>query len=144
MASVLDVAAYILKEHGPMTAMKLQKLCYYAKAWHLVWAERPLFDERIEAWANGPVSPRLYREHKGKFSVAPGDIAGDVSALDERERGSIDGVVNFYNPMSAYELSELTHLEDPWKEARGAVPAGSASTAPITEAAMAEYYGSLV
>ena len=32
MANVFDVAAYILKKHGPMTAMKLQKLVYYSQA----------------------------------------------------------------------------------------------------------------
>lgn len=32
MASVLDVAAYILAQQGEMTAMKLQKLCYYSQA----------------------------------------------------------------------------------------------------------------
>ncbi|WP_307850044.1 MULTISPECIES: type II toxin-antitoxin system antitoxin SocA domain-containing protein [unclassified Saccharopolyspora] len=42
-----------------MTAMKLQKLVYYSQAWHLVWDERPLFDEPVQAWANGPVVPDL-------------------------------------------------------------------------------------
>jgi uncharacterized phage-associated protein len=30
MASVRDVAAYILAKEAPMSAMKLQKLCYFA------------------------------------------------------------------------------------------------------------------
>ena len=30
--SVHDVAAYILEKQGPMTAMKLEKLVYYAQA----------------------------------------------------------------------------------------------------------------
>ena len=42
MANVDDVAAYILNRQGPMTAMKLQKLCYYSQAWHLVWDSEPL------------------------------------------------------------------------------------------------------
>ena len=49
MANVFDVAACILKQKGPMTAMKLQKLLYYSQAWSLVWDEKPLFPERIEA-----------------------------------------------------------------------------------------------
>lgn len=69
MADVFDVAAYILNKQGRMTTMKLQKLCYYAQAWHLVWAEKPLFDEPIQAWANGPVCPELYQAHKGKFDI---------------------------------------------------------------------------
>src|SRR5258708_570857 len=63
MATVHDVAAYILGKCGPMTAMKLQKLVYYSQAWGLVWDERPLFAEQIEAWANGPVVRDLYDKH---------------------------------------------------------------------------------
>ena len=36
MASVFDVAAYILKKTGPSSIMKLHKLTYYAQAWSLV------------------------------------------------------------------------------------------------------------
>ena len=43
MASVFDVAAYILHRAGTMTAMKLQKLVFYSQAWSLVWDEKPLF-----------------------------------------------------------------------------------------------------
>ena len=58
--SVHDVAAYILKKQGEMSAMKLQKLVYYSQAWSLVWDEKPLFRAQIEAWANGPVVRSLY------------------------------------------------------------------------------------
>jgi hypothetical protein len=54
-ATVFDVAAYILEKKGEMSAWRLQKLVYYSQAWSLVWDERPLFDEPIQAWANGPV-----------------------------------------------------------------------------------------
>src|SRR4051812_1622007 len=69
-AHVWDVAEYILRKQGPMTATKLQKLCYYSQAWHLVWEETPLFNERIQAWANGPVSPALYYRHRLQYMVS--------------------------------------------------------------------------
>ena len=74
MATVGDVARYILERLAPdrfgdrVTAWKLQKLVYYAQAWSLVWDEVPLFPERIEAWANGPVCPTLYQP-KGKLNL---------------------------------------------------------------------------
>lgn len=52
MAKVNDVAAYILEHAGPLTAMKLQKLVYYSQAWQLVWEDKALFPERIEAMFN--------------------------------------------------------------------------------------------
>ena len=45
MAGVCDIAAYILRARGPMTAMKLQKLCNYAYGCYLAWESRRLFEE---------------------------------------------------------------------------------------------------
>ena len=50
MAHVQDVAAYILRERGSMTAMQLQKLRYYSYGYHLAWEGKPLFPERFQAW----------------------------------------------------------------------------------------------
>lgn len=143
LATVLDIAAYILKKHGPMTAMKLQKLCYYSQAWHLVWDEKPLFRAKIQAWANGPVMPQLYREHRGQFRLNSGDIEGNPAALTPDERETVDNILKYYGKKSATWLSELTHSERPWQEAREGLEPGERGDAPITHAAMAEYYDSL-
>jgi uncharacterized phage-associated protein len=145
MANVKDVAAYILQKRGPMTAMKLQKLCYYAHAWQLVWEERPLFASRIEAWANGPVIVDLYRLHRGRLRLTSGDIPGNPRRLDAGEHESIDIVLNFYGDMSAHELSELTHREPPWHDARKAAGLSEfdRGNALITDAAIFEYYDGL-
>ncbi len=37
MADIFDTAKYILEKSGAMSAMKLQKSCYYLQAWFLVW-----------------------------------------------------------------------------------------------------------
>lgn len=141
--TVFDVAAYILKTSGPMTAMKLQKLVYYSQCWSLVWDERPLFDEQIQAWANGPVCPELYAKHRGQFEMGPESIEGDHEALDEKGIETVDSVLRFYGEKTAQWLSDLTHAEQPWVEARAGLLPGERSSQPISHAAMAEYYGSL-
>lgn len=143
MTSVFDVAAYILKKKHSMTTMKLQKLCYYSQAWSLVWDEKPLFPEGIQAWANGPVCPDLYHQHKGLFKISDGDINGDASKLDVTQQATVNGVLSFYGDMGAYELSQLTHHEAPWKNARNGLPSGVSSSAEIKNADIAEYYGGL-
>jgi uncharacterized phage-associated protein len=125
MAHVQDAAAYILGRLGPMSAMKLQKLCYFSYGYHLAWEERPLFPERFEAWANGPVCPPLYAMHRGRFGLNPGDIKGDASSLDEGERESIDLVLSTYGTFTAHQLSAMTHSAGPWVSARRRARAGS-------------------
>lgn len=145
MANVNDVAALILEQGGEMTAMKLQKLVYYSQAWSLVWDERPLFPEVIEAWANGPVCPELYRVHQGRFLLRSGEIGGDPARVDDAGRETIRIVLEFYGNKTAQWLSDLTHLEAPWVNARaraGASP-GNTCNEIITISEIAEYYGSL-
>ncbi|MFK4770132.1 Panacea domain-containing protein [Rhizobium sp. ZW T2_16] len=143
--SVRDVAEYILRSCGEMTAMKLQKLVYYSQAWSLVWDERPLFNDRIEAWANGPVCRSLYSMHHRQFSIPPRQLMQTDPQLDDRARTTIDAVLEFYGKQSAQWLSDLTHLEEPWKQARAraGVAEGYASDEEITLADMHEYYSGL-
>ena len=143
MITVQDVAAYILSKKSPVTAMKLQKLCYYAQAWSLVWDDRPLFSDRIEAWANGPVAPALYARHRGQFEVIGSEIGGDAPVLTEDERDTVDAVLEHYGDKSSQWLGELVHQERPWKDARHGLHPGERGETEITHAAMAEYYGSL-
>lgn len=147
MADVFDVAKYILeirreRNELPITTWKLQKLVYYAQAWSLVWDDEPLFNNPIQAWANGPVCPDLYQEHKGDFKIS--DLRrGNIANLNSDQRETIKVVVDYYGAKSAHYLSELTHQERPWREARGDAEPGERGKNIITLAAMAEYYGSL-
>ncbi len=139
MADVHDVAAYILSQQGPMSTMKLQKLVYYSQAWHLVWAEEPLFDARIEAWANGPVVNQLYNFHRGRFNVVTWPV-GDAGNLSKAETGTIDAVLATYGPLDGRKLSYLTHAERPWRQARQGLGSTDLSDAEITPEAMRDYY----
>lgn len=144
MANAFDVARYILDIHGPMSAMKLQKLAYYCQAWHLVWDEEQLFNESIEAWANGPVCTVLYDVHKGLFSVDSATFsAGRIQNLSDSEKETIHEVIGFYGDKSAQWLSDLTHQESPWLDARNELEPMARSSEKITTASMHEYYSGL-
>ena len=142
MANVFDTAKYILSQQGPMSTMKLQKLCYYAQAWSLAWTEHPLFAEKIEAWVNGPVCPVLFQEHKGKFMIEADDLKeGTSDALSDDQKDTIDRVLEYYGDWAPYELREQSHNEGPWKQARNGIPEGMACDNEITQTSMGEYYG---
>lgn len=139
----IDVADYILLRLGSMTAMKLQKLVYYCQAWSLVWTERELFHDDIEAWANGPVVRSLYQKHRGHFKVGRGFFGGEIDRVTVEQRGVVDKVLGFYGSKDPQWLSNLTHLEAPWKDAREGLMPGERGDNVISKEAIVEYYSSL-
>jgi uncharacterized phage-associated protein len=142
--SAIDVAAYILQELGMMTPIKFHRLVYYSQAWSLVWDDMPLFDDRIEAWANGPIVPVLYERHSGCFSVQPDLFSdGDVDAISESQRETIDAVLYYYGDRTSQWLTDLTRHEEPWRSARVGIGAWMRVGREITHASMAEYYSAI-
>jgi uncharacterized phage-associated protein len=136
-----DVAAYVISLVGPLSAMKLQKLVYYCQAWSLAWTGKPLFTDRIEAWANGPVIRSLYSAHRGEFEVS--EIGGDPNHLDVHAQAIVRSIVDAYGRLSPQVLSEMTHGEEPWIEARRGAAPGARSEAEISQRSMRSYYGFL-
>lgn len=139
MATAHDVAKYILERIGAITAMKMQKLVYYSQAWSLVWDEEPMFEEEIQAWANGPVIVDLYASHRGKYMVENWP-QGDVARLSSENMATIDAVLTAYGDLSSLDLSQLTHSEAPWIEARAGLAPGERGSKVITQDSMADFY----
>jgi len=144
MATVFDVANYILVSIGQVTSMKLQKLVYYSQAWSLAWDDEPLFGEDFQAWANGPVCPELFKVHKGHFRLSA-DFFGDYAegALSPEQIDTIDIVLKDYGDMTPHELSNLTHREYPWINARGDTPPGMPCDNIIEKEVMRDYYAGI-
>ena len=143
MANIENVAACVLDSTGYISTMKLQKLVYYSQAVHLVSTGAPLFENRIEAWANGPVAPDLFRMHRHKYIIGAGELAqGDASNIGPDEASSIKRVLAVLGSWTGAQLSELTHTEAPWVDARAGLAPGARSNAEITQRAMFDFYGS--
>lgn len=146
-AKIQHIARYIVNRVGLLTAMKLEKLTYYCQAWSLAWDNEPLFDEDFQAWANGPVCYELYKEHRGQFRIDK-DFLEEYEGFDftESQKETMDIVISDYGRKKAWELSEMTHNEMPWKKAReiSGVEPGEATNEIIQKEDMLEFYGGLV
>lgn len=143
--AVLDVSAYIfnrLNRLGPVEAIKLQKLLYYCDAWSLADRGVPLFEDEIQAWKHGPVVASIYPLHRGEIDIvswphgAPEDLA-----VDDREL--VDEIVDTYGGLSGWRLRNLTHQEDPWKEAWEKARQGEVLRVPIDRETTGTYYRNL-
>ena len=65
MKSALDISIYFLhrvdREAGDtISALKLQKLVYYALGWSMVLRDQPLFQHPVEAWKHCTVVRYLW------------------------------------------------------------------------------------
>ena len=139
---VFDVAAYILERMGVMTTMKLQKLVYYSQAWSLVWDEKSLFEDNIEAWANGPVVRDLFNYHRGMYEISSMPI-GNPRLLNQEQQDTVDAVLEYYGDKSAQWLIDLTHMEEPWIQTRRGLPIQERGNRVIPLDMIADYYSSL-
>jgi probable addiction module antidote protein len=142
-ASVLDVAQYaVVLLPRNSTYMKLQKIVYYSQVESLVHYNRPLFKEKIEAWAAGPVVRELFETHKG-FRYSGDKSIGQAGNLSMEQKSCVDWAIEKYGKLDGDTLSHLTHLEDPWKNARKGLTENARSDREITTEAMLTYYSNL-
>lgn len=141
----IELSKYIIckmNEKGKkINHLKLQKLLYYIQAWHLVYTEEPLIEEDFEAWLHGPVNRNVWNYYK-KFSIMLDELPCEKNIninLTEEQEQIIDDVLDEYGTKSGYYLECLTHVEDPWKDART-----KGENTIICKEKMEEYYSKLI
>lgn len=126
MATIFDVANYfrwrVDYEAGDnITALKLQKLCYYAQAWHLAFTGNALFEEEFQACDHGPLNRDLwkhYQQPQGWIPIEPDNALWEfepASVFTSDELETLNEVWDTYGTYGANHLEHLTHQEDPWR-----------------------------
>ena len=142
--SVLIIARVFLS-FSCMSQKKLQKLCYYAQAWHLALFNRRLMPDRFEAWVHGPVSPILYSEYReyGWFDIPMSSIPKEIENRDD-VYNFLQVIWGMYGNKTADELEIMTHNEAPWNNARIGVAPWEPSDNVVDLEDMRNYYGSLL
>lgn len=137
-----QIADWIIhKTHGNITHSKLQKLLYYCQAWHYTIFNEVLFDERIEAWAHGPVVPSQF----SRFNNI--DFFQNIKVKDfkhiklkSKTEQLLNEVVGIYNKCTDRHLELLVKREDPWRETRGNIPEFKKCQKEIQLDLMKQYY----
>ncbi|GAA0866839.1 DUF4065 domain-containing protein [Sphingopyxis soli] len=141
-----EIADYLVsecRERGEnLTNLKLQKLLYYADAWHLALYDEELFAEQFKAWVHGPVLLSQYHRFKpNQWRPITEDI--DKPQLSEKLSAHLDEVVDVFGPETAVALELMTHRELPWIAARGDLPPTAPSSATISKETTKHFYRSM-
>lgn len=143
MVSAIDVSKWFIANNQHVASstrlghVKLQKLLYYSKAMYYAVYDKPLFNERIEAWENGPVVKDAYIEYK--YNRLPDYFkSSDCPELDADVEQVLKVVNYIYGQQTANSLIDLTHGEEPWKELEREVE--EKNNPVIEETKIHEYY----
>lgn len=142
--SALTIAGYVVNRSNDIgyaiSNLKLQKLLYFIQAEFLMRTGHVCFNDEIQAWDFGPVVPGVYEAYRiyGGANIPKGSsFAADEKILPE-DRKIIDTVVKDFAPYSAATLVEITHQQDPWRDAYS-----RDNHNLITTQAISNYYNSI-
>ena len=81
--------------------------------------------------------------NKGNIELRNDISKGNADNLSEDQKDTINIILKDYGQMEPYELREMTHKEEPWKNARGDLAEGASCNCIISKKCMGSYYGSL-
>lgn len=129
-----------------MSPKKLQKMLYYAQAWCVTLnnenkesIDQKLFEERFEAWVHGPVIPSVYQEYKEYGYQDIPQTNGRIQ-LSEDIEDILKQVLEVYGDYNGNQLENISHQEDPWKNARKSYSPLESCNEIISEEEMFNYY----
>ena len=126
-----------------MTNKKLQKLCYYAKAWYLAIYDENIIPESFQAWVHGAVNPELYHRFK-EYGFEKIPQVRNTRDIPEEFLSFAKEVYDAYGHLSGDELESLNHQEEPWIKAREGYKPWENSNVIISENDMKEYYRKMI
>lgn len=117
MDRIIDVAAYVTKRytelsHEKLDEMKLHKLLYFIQRESFAITGGPAFDGEFEGWKFGPVCRDV------RMNFFDGDIICTTSEISDQLKYIADNVIYEYGALAAWKLSELSHKDISWRNAR--------------------------
>ena len=143
MTSADAVADYLIalahQRGESVNNLKLQKLLYYAQAWHLALRDEPLFPEKFQAWMSGPVIPALYWRFK-QFSFHDLPALNPAPSLGTEVERLLEEIADDYMPIDEYDLSSMTYREPPWMTAHHGIDITEPCQVELDEDEMRTYF----
>lgn len=142
---IFTIAKWFLSKES-MSNKKLQKLCYYAYCWCIVFLndmedsiDNIICKEGFEAWIHGPVCRKLYYAYK-TYGWDDIPVFKGIINLPSQVIEVLQEVWDTYGDFTADQLERLTHSEAPWIEARKDVDINEISTQKINIDTIYNYY----
>lgn len=132
MERAISVARYICDEYRKMTGeaideMKLHKLLYFSQRECIAITGGPLFNDEFEGWRYGPVCVAV------RNGFCQGEIIGKVSeSISEPSAYIVKNIIMQYGQLASWKLSQLSHSEISWRNARKGLASNENGDVPLT------------
>lgn len=142
-AALVAIAKYLDANNLRIESKKkLQKLLYYTEGFHQAVFGTSISEQPLKAWKDGPVSPvaRKFAEKRtiNQLREIPWEEVSE--SLSGTTEFILQYVVAEKGEMTSQDLIDATHLEDPWINARGSLPASEPSNVTIPRDALITYF----
>lgn len=120
MYKAVDVSRFIIShEHSigkEISNLRLQKILYFVQAKFLTKNKKVCFSDEMQAWTFGPVVPNVYYLYR-IFAAFDIRDSSPFSFIPEKDKNLIKSVLDMCRPYPTYQLVDITHSQDPWKNA---------------------------
>lgn len=131
MERAIDVARYICEEYHRISGeaideMKLHKLLYFSQRESIAITGEPLFNDSFEGWRYGPVCVAV------RNGFCQGEMLGAAfRAIAESSAYIVKNIILQYGALASWKLSQISHAEISWINARKGLAAGENGVVPL-------------
>ena len=105
--------------------MKLHKLLYFAQREALAITNEPLFEGEFEGWRYGPVCREI------RNSITPDGMLDYDQEVSDECKYIVNNIILEYGSLASWKLSELSHREISWRNARAGLGEGENGTVKL-------------
>ncbi|MDD6056609.1 MAG: DUF4065 domain-containing protein [Helicobacteraceae bacterium] len=110
----IDINA--IEEGAGIHKVKLQKLLFFAQDEFLYRFNKPLFNEKIEAWEHGPVVREVWNHFQNSSYII--NEVPDIVCLKQEQKEVIDFIWGKYGGTDAWVLRDISHSYKIWRDKR--------------------------
>lgn len=131
MDRIIDIANYLFNSYKKISGevideMKLHKLLYFVQRESLAVFGKPMYAEPLEGWKYGPVSPEVRSAY-----TRDGIATKELRPISHQAQLISDRVLSRYGDLESWKLSQLSHEEISWKNAREGLSADDYGNTPL-------------
>lgn len=125
MERAVDVAQYVFERYSLLSGeneldeMKLHKLLYLSQRESYAITGEPLFSEDFYGWKFGPVCKEVRSEYSRH-----GMLDDTIRPISNEAAYIVNNIVAQYGGFESWKLSELSHKETSWRNARKGIAPG--------------------